>query len=61
MIKTLKDTSGNGLKVAVGGAAIALDERLFCNIGADVVTNDLTVALDAFGLVPVQTVADAVK
>lgn len=50
LVKTLRDFSGNTTPVAVGGAVLMLDEDELLCLGADVVTNDLDVALQACGL-----------
>jgi MerR family transcriptional regulator, light-induced transcriptional regulator len=49
LVKTLKEASGNTLPVAVGG--VALDEmgERRDTLGADIVTNDLSVAIEALG------------
>jgi len=50
LVKTLKDVSGGGLAVAVGGAVLLKDKDAVPCIGADIMTNDLNAALHALGL-----------
>lgn len=49
LVKTIKEASGNSLPVAVGGVALdEMGERMK-TVGADIVTNDLSVAIEALG------------
>lgn len=50
LVKTLKDFSGNTVPVAVGGAVLLQNEDELLCLGADIVTSDLDVALQACGL-----------
>ncbi|WP_444665901.1 cobalamin B12-binding domain-containing protein [Cereibacter changlensis] len=54
LVKTVKDFSGNRVPVAVGGAALVGNGEaspwLGADLGADIVTSDLDVALQACGL-----------
>lgn len=50
LVKTIKGASGGALPVAVGGVVLSeLGERKI-DLGADIVTNDLSAAIDALGL-----------
>lgn len=51
LIKTLKNASKGRLMVAIGGAILDDAEDVVRLTGADVVTNDLSLALDAMGIV----------
>ncbi len=50
VVKTLKSRTGGALRVAMGGAVLDEGPDVRAATGADVVTNDLTVALAALGL-----------
>lgn len=50
LVKTLKDASCGRLKVAVGGALAEADENVMRLTGADVVTNDIALALERVGV-----------
>lgn len=50
LVKTLKDASCGRLKVAVGGALAEADENVMRLTGADVVTNDIMLALERVGV-----------
>jgi methanogenic corrinoid protein MtbC1 len=50
LIKTLKDATKGKLMVAVGGAILDDAENVVRLTGADVVTNDISQALDAMGI-----------
>lgn len=50
LVKTLKDAAGSPLPVAVGGANLERWEEVCAATGADIVTNDLPLALSALGL-----------
>lgn len=50
LIKTLKDATNGKLMVAVGGAILDDAENVVRLTGADVVTNDISYALDAMGI-----------
>lgn len=50
LVKTLKDATRGKLKIAVGGAVLASGEYAASDTGADVVTNDIEVALKGLGL-----------
>lgn len=50
LVKTLKDASCGRLMVAVGGALAEADENVMRLTGADVVTNDIALALERVGV-----------
>ena len=50
LVKTLKEAAGFALPVAVGGANLERWEEVCAVTGADIVTNDLPLALSALGL-----------
>lgn len=50
LVKTLKEATKGTLKIAVGGAVLASGEYTASDTGADVVTNDIEVALKGLGL-----------
>lgn len=50
LVKTLKEASNGLLKVAVGGALAEADENVMRLTGADVVTNDIAIALERVGV-----------
>lgn len=51
LVKTLKEASNGGLKVAIGGALAEADENVMRLTGADVVTNDIALALQGLGVI----------
>ena len=50
LVKKLRDITQGRMRVAVGGAVMERGEDVLAGTGADIVTNDLAVALVAFGL-----------
>lgn len=50
LVKTLKEATGGSLKIAVGGAVLENPEYTVAETGADVVTNDIELALRKLGL-----------
>lgn len=50
LVKTLKEASDGRLKVAIGGALAEADENVMRLTGADVVTNDIALALERVGV-----------
>ena len=50
LVKTLKNKTNGGLQVAVGGAVLERYEDVATVTGADIVTNDLSAVVQAFGL-----------
>lgn len=50
LVKTLKEASDGRLRVAIGGALAEADENVMRLTGADVVTNDVTLALERVGV-----------
>lgn len=50
LVKTLKEASKGGLRVAIGGALAGADENVMRLTGADVVTNDIVLALEGMGV-----------
>lgn len=52
LVKTLKSEAAGGLFVAVGGAGLEKVDDVAAATGADLVTNDLSLAIQAMGLAP---------
>lgn len=50
LVKTLKGASGGAMPVAVGGVVLAEIGERKNDLGADIVTNDLSAAIEALGL-----------
>jgi MerR family transcriptional regulator, light-induced transcriptional regulator len=50
LVKTLKNHSVNRVRVALGGSVLEHEENVAAATGADIVTNDLSAVIEAFGL-----------
>lgn len=50
MVKTIRQAASNGVRIAVGGTLLDSDEGVAAATGADIVTNDLSAALEGLGL-----------
>lgn len=50
LVKTLRDETSNGLRIALGGAILGRGEDIATVSGVDIVTNDLPKAVQALGL-----------
>lgn len=50
LVKTLREETSNGLRIALGGAVLERGEDIEAVSGVDIVTNDLPKAVEALGL-----------